>query len=448
MEYIRTLLLIIINYGIAIGSCIYLGNFALGRRIKYKEFLYSYCILYLLFTLPFLFQLKSAILFAYALQIMGLCGILHYYSKNTFVKCMGISGASFIFVYMFIKSFFITDSQSLFNQLIILKSVNLTNIILSLVGDVALIVFIYITRKKKIALLFEQLYRSNNKFITIVIHIFIFIWLITMQLVTKGNAQSQNYESLYLLSFGTFVGGIIVLLLIIALYYRNEGKNELIKMHESTIMQQKNYILTLENLQNEIKKFQHDYKNIVAGLYVSEGTDRNESTIRYIEKNILKFEKNLFESIKETSYLSHIKVEEIKSLMLAKILCSREKGIKLTIEIIRDVYDVFIHVADFNRCLGILVDNGIEAADRSLEKEVHAVMIQENDKFILIVKNTYEGCIRINDIWEEGFSVKGENRGIGLTNYSEIVNKYSNAIKETIVEEDYFVQILKIYIER
>ena len=63
----------------------------------------------------------------------------------------------------------------------------------------------------------------------------------------------------------------------------------------------------------------------------------------------------------------------------------------------------------------------------------------------MLVKNTYGETIKIHDIWKEGYSTKGEQRGIGLSNYNEILNKYDCVIRETRVEDSYFVQILKTH---
>ncbi len=145
--------------------------------------------------------------------------------------------------------------------------------------------------------------------------------------------------------------------------------------------------------------------------------------------------------------MNHIKIDEIKGIILAKSVKANELGINLTIESIKDVNHVFIHIADFNRCMGILIDNGMEAAEKSLEKEVRVTMIQEDDKFTLLVKNSYIGELNLNHIWESGYSEKGKKRGYGLSNYLDIIGKYPNAVKETFLEEEYFVQVLKIFRE-
>lgn len=443
MGYIKILILVLINYGISIGCHLYLAMKAWGSRCSCKKFITGLGILYILFCIPYLLGVEDSGLVAYILQIVGLVGYMVLYFKKPLGECIVISATTFVFVYMFIKSFFITSSQSLFNQLVIQNSWNGINVVFSMVGDGVLLLFIFLIRKKDISVWFLKLYKNGNRFVTGVIYIYITIWLIVNKIISIKNTNAlQGHEKIYFLTLVTFVGGLILLLIILAIYFRNESKNEKIRMQELMIIQQKIYINTLENLQLEIKKFQHDYKNIVAGLYA---VGKSDETLKFLEKNILRFEENLSDSIKETSSLRHIKIEEVKGLVLTKMIQAKENDVCFFLEVIKDVESVYMNIVDFNRCLGILIDNGIEAARRGERKEVYVVMIQEETKFILVVKNTYRGVIQIKDIWKEGYSTKGEQRGIGLNNYNEILSKYNCVVKETRVEESYFVQILKSY---
>ena len=47
------------------------------------------------------------------------------------------------------------------------------------------------------------------------------------------------------------------------------------------------------------------------------------------------------------------------------------------------------------------------------------------------------------DLFELGFSTKGRNRGIGLNNVKEILDKYENIILETEMEDSKFRQIIR-----
>lgn len=442
MVYMRMLIRILISYGIPIFTSMSLAYRAMGRMVGVRRICVSFCALYVLFCIPYLGQMPDAALISYTLQVLGIFILLVYDSGATVSKCLGVSGASFLFVYIFIKSFFVTGSHSTFNLLSISEGFDLTELIASLAGDMLLLAVMYLLRRVNISVWFSGLYKGKNRLVTGAMCFFIVIWLIVMKMMfVKGSKPETGYEKLSMMTILVFVGGAILLLTILVVYYRNQRKNEIIKMQESMLMQQQIYIATLEKLQMDIKKLRHDYKNIITGLYV---TDKEENkTQKFLNQTIQEFEKRLDISIQETTSLGRIKIEEIKRLALVKMTEARNKGIYFHLEAFQDIEDIFMDVVDFGRCLGILLDNGIEAAYRSDRKEVWLVMIQESYKFTLIVKNTYPGGISIKDIWQTGYSTKGENRGIGLCTYQEIVNGYSNAVKEAKVERDVFTQVLK-----
>lgn len=52
--------------------------------------------------------------------------------------------------------------------------------------------------------------------------------------------------------------------------------------------------------------------------------------------------------------------------------------------------------------------------------------------------------VNIQSIYEDNFSTKGEKRGLGLSNYREIIENYENIVRETICTEEEFNQVLKI----
>ncbi|MBD5545155.1 MAG: GHKL domain-containing protein [Lachnospiraceae bacterium] len=441
IEYIKILIFILLNYGISMGCHLYLAIKACGGKWDFVKFIYGFGILYILFCIPYLIGIKDAGLISYILQIIGLAGYIVLYYKKSFEESIGISAGGFVFVYMFIKSFFITSSKSLFNQLVIQNSWNWTNIVFSVFADGVLLLCVFLFHKKDISIWISNLYRNRNKFISSAICFYVAIWIIVSKVILVRKSDAAH-EKIYFLIFIAFIIGLLLLLFILAVYYLNESKNEKIKMQEFMIIQQNMYITTLERLQIEIKKFQHDYKNIVAGLYTVE---KNNDTLKFLEENILRFDEKLSASIMETASLSHIKLEEVKGVVLTKMIRARENGVLFFLEVIKDIESVYMNIVDFNRCLGILIDNGIEAAKKGDKKEVHVVMIWEETKFVLIVKNTYKGVVQIKDIWKEGYSTKGEQRGIGLNNYNEILSRYPCVTRETQVEESYFIQILKSY---
>ena len=47
-------------------------------------------------------------------------------------------------------------------------------------------------------------------------------------------------------------------------------------------------------------------------------------------------------------------------------------------------------------------------------------------------------------MWKEGYSTKGEQRGVGLSNYKRILKRYPQAVSVTSCENQVFVQELTV----
>ena len=47
-------------------------------------------------------------------------------------------------------------------------------------------------------------------------------------------------------------------------------------------------------------------------------------------------------------------------------------------------------------------------------------------------------------LFKQGFSTKGENRGLGLSNLKEIIDKYKNVTLDTFIKNELFFQEITI----
>lgn len=70
---------------------------------------------------------------------------------------------------------------------------------------------------------------------------------------------------------------------------------------------------------------------------------------------------------------------------------------------------------------------------------------QEKDSDIIVVENSIrEEKINISKIFDLGYSSKGENRGIGLSNVHDILDKYPAAFIKTSSRKHLFRQTIEI----
>lgn len=218
-------------------------------------------------------------------------------------------------------------------------------------------------------------------------------------------------------------------------------------LKETSLLYQNFYIQKLENIQKEMGTLRHDYKNILAGLYLQAQEGDLEGIQQFVQSTVTKFDDEIGRGIKQTTQLSQLEPSEAKGLMISKMMEMEGKGITCHLEIPDKVSKINMDISDYLRCFGILIDNAIEEAEQQEEpadRQITVAFIQEKDKLVFIVKNPAFQKPNMQKIWEEGYSTKGESRGTGLAGYKNIVKKYANAMMQTLWEEPDFSQILII----
>lgn len=123
--------------------------------------------------------------------------------------------------------------------------------------------------------------------------------------------------------------------------------------------------------------------------------------------------------------LIHLKISPVKSLISAKLLEAQEKGISVTIEIPDVISTLAMKEIDFIIVLSVFLDNAIEAAMDSHGKRIRLAMFMHDEAVNVIIENSsLVEKINLNQIFASGYSTKGHNRGIGLSNVMKIMNRY------------------------
>ena len=218
------------------------------------------------------------------------------------------------------------------------------------------------------------------------------------------------------------------------------------QLQQSKIMlaQQLLYVNKLEKIQQELRMFQHDYKNIISGLYFQADKGNTEAIKEYINNKILNIDDEVQNDIHQINQLVKIVNMELKSLLLVKLAEANKTDVQIDFEVLYEVRKIPLDASDFMRIMGILLDNAIEEAQTTDTKKVSVVILQEEDKTTIIVKNDISNNVDMSNIWKDGYSTKGNNRGLGLSSYQKILNNYNNTFCETKIDGKQFTQILII----
>ncbi|WP_455822597.1 sensor histidine kinase [Clostridium butyricum] len=205
------------------------------------------------------------------------------------------------------------------------------------------------------------------------------------------------------------------------------------------------YTSNLEKLYTEMREFRHDYINILSSII---GYIENKDICGlevYFNNKIIPLGKGIETNNFKIGHLKNVKILELKGILSSKLIRAQELGIDVFIDIMEDITRIDIDIVDLCRIVGILIDNAIESALISTNRSLKVAIVNKNKSTIIAIINSCpENTPPIYKLFEKGFSTKGRNRGLGLSNLKELISNYNNCSLDTIVEHGEFIQNLEI----
>lgn len=226
---------------------------------------------------------------------------------------------------------------------------------------------------------------------------------------------------------------------------RERIQQQLSEQRELQLRNMSDYSQHIEELYNELRSFRHDYINILRSLKL--GIDTHDlPAIEQIYNQVLKDSgQALNQSKYDLGRLSNIHNDALKSVLSAKFLEAQSKGIEIGLEVPQEIKPQGMELLDFITIVSILADNAMEAAVETSHPVVSFAFLEQEGRQIFIIENTIkEFSIHSDTIFKKGFSTKGENRGLGLSNVQNIISHYPNVSLRTISHDHSFRQELEI----
>ena len=258
--------------------------------------------------------------------------------------------------------------------------------------------------------------------------------------------DSKNFL-LYYLASSTILIFFLIFILISSSLLKNLHIKIDVEAEKQKLEQQKKYIESLEKNNNEIRKFKHDFNNIILGLegYITSNEVDNIKLRDYFYNNIKDFNTKIELDNIVLSHLNNIKVPSIKNLLTNKIISAQNNDFKVNICVDDEIDNFYVNEMQLSRILGIFLDNSLEAGlELEHNRFIELIILKANKTIVIQITNTFKNTnLDIDKINESGYSTKGENRGIGLSSANDIISKH-NMILNTRIEDNLFKQILTI----
>lgn len=407
-------------------------NMKLISRIRYSQRDYI-SIIGIIIPSTFLFFVISseAIVLLFVLSI-----VFMYYKK----KFMGIVTALICFFILYMANFttlwvssLVADTEIIKNNYILFLAISFT--VFSFVY--AYIAKFFITRLSVSDLSLNKIYLALVNLFLLTILGLIYIYLPNRD-VSFGDAKfiSVMYAVVIITT------AILIITISFSIIRQIQYKRNM-----QEIENYYKYTLQIEKINHEMRKFRHDYVNILSTLSDFIREEDMEGLRDYFHSEILPMQDSMQMNAIKINGIENLHVREIKGLLTTKILQAQEKNIRISIEVPEPIEKIDMPIINLSRVIGILLDNAIEASEKITEEPLIRIAFIKNEdtSVTFIVMNKCEPDMpKVHTLFQENFSTKGKNRGLGLSTLKELTDSTTNVLLDTTIDNNYFIQKVEI----
>lgn len=273
---------------------------------------------------------------------------------------------------------------------------------------------------------------SKNNYVNVLV-----ISLIILFIVILSTKLSLEYDYEKFL-FNLLLLSVFLFFIVFAFIKNHLSQKE--KQEKETLLE---FISEYEKIIDENRINKHEMLNNLIILRSFEDKNTEEYN-KVLDDLIVTYDNNSDACIKNISKLP----TGLKGILYYKINDMRNKNINLNVNISKRVsspleklpLDEYVILS---RIIGIVMDNALEASIKSKEKFVMIEVFEQNDNVIIIIENSYNNKVDVNDLKKKNFSTKGKSRGLGLY-IANMLLKKSKHIEMTQHAEELFITKLTI----
>lgn len=283
----------------------------------------------------------------------------------------------------------------------------------------------------------NHIIKKNNKD-----WIYIILIMILMVLFIFFNRYKMNNSTEYFVNTAMAVFVVISFVYVIYNKFQRQAMED--KYNESM-----EYVLRYEKIINEQGKKNHEYNN---QLMVIKGyINKPERLSEYLDEVIGEHKTGQNYTVKQLGFLPD---GGVKGLLYHKLSKMEDNNIKYYLYVDQNLKDKDIEsfdlktYRDLTKLLGVFLDNAIDAALKSEEKEIEVELKDKDDCLLLTISNTYDKNTDINKVGKSGFTTKGVGHGFGLSIVKDIAKTNSEIETFSSKESDKFIQTVMIYYKK
>ena len=258
----------------------------------------------------------------------------------------------------------------------------------------------------------------------------------------RARAYAFSLTSLNLFLF-TALGIALLTGLFACIYYLTNRREKMVQ--DEVRKNLREYLRKMEQQQIAMRRYKHDFRNILLSLDTFIKNEEWGKLTQYYNSKIKPSTETLVNTPFELDALGEVKVDEIKSILAAKLIMAHNMGLDVTLDASGTIEEIPLDFVVLVRILGILLDNAIEAVSELGSGKLYVGCMKWDSGISFIVKNSCKpDSPPLQLMWKSGFSTKGAHRGLGLSILRELIDSYPHVMLKTNVEEGMFSQELFI----
>lgn len=301
--------------------------------------------------------------------------------------------------------------------------------------DVSLNIFEYIILTK--TTIIEKL---DDEYGLLYFYLILYIWISSMVIYYLTTYVFNIDAVSYIIAIVVVVSQLFFSLFV----YSINKKIRQDKLSLQQINDLKIYTQQLESSQRGLRKFKHDYQNMLLSLKLSAKKSHDKELIdKLAEYSSKTLEDKVLWQFND---VDNVKDELLKSLFISKLNRIFQNNIqysfecRIVIENLSNKYNSF----DIVRILGIVYDNAIEESlEFGDEAKIDTMIYQENGELEIEIRNRYRDTdLTIQDIKKSGFTTKKNHDGLGLANIEELSQSYNDIFINYQIKDGWFTFLM------
>ncbi len=256
--------------------------------------------------------------------------------------------------------------------------------------------------------------------------------MLCLLIYTKDNAGL----GLIIISVGLLMANFLIF------YLYNMLSSTLSQKYENDVLRQKiqNYSNQIEIMlqgEEKVKALRHDMKHHMSELKLMAMKHENKAIQDYISDM-----EAFIENPNEIVSSGNVEIDSVLNYMLQRA----KKELRI-VNVKVQIPAAVSHFFDLNVILGNLLENAIEAAKQTEEKQLDVSIKLRQGVMRIKIENSFNGRIKKGQQGLLTTKKKKEQHGIGLSNVKKIVEKY-NGIMEICPHEKRFCVKLILYMSK